>query len=78
MKSSSKKGLQIDVGKNRSLVLTLCSAFHVISVWKPCSEIRAKTVKTRVLGSSLSSPRPSAAILVSERSDLLRSDADYF
>ena len=27
MKSSSKKGLQIDVGKNKSLVLLLCSAF---------------------------------------------------
>ena len=35
-------------------------------VWQPRSEIRAKTAKTRVLGSSLS--RPSAAILVSERS----------
>ena len=77
-----------DVGKNKSLVLLLCSAFtrhlgpssisiFVLSlysiqmkrVWKPCSEIRAKTVETRVLGSSLSSSRPSAAILVSERSD---------
>ena len=42
-------------------------------VWKPRSEIRAKTVKTylktHVLGSSLSSSPPSAAILVSERSD---------
>ena len=39
-------------------------------VWQPRSEIRAKTVKTRVLGSSrLSSSHPSAAILVSERSD---------
>ena len=55
----------------------LCSAFHVISifvviermkkVWQPRSEIRAKTVKT--LGSSLSLYRPSAAILVFERSD---------
>ena len=27
MKSSSKKGLQIDVGKSKSLVLLLCSAF---------------------------------------------------
>ena len=42
-------------------------------VWQPRSEIRAKTVKTRVLGSSLSSSRPSAAILVSERSDRSRS-----
>ena len=33
-------------------------------VWQPRSEIRAKTVKTRVLGSSLSSSRPSTAILV--------------
>ena len=38
-------------------------------VWKPRSEIRAETVKTRVLESSLSSSHPSAAILVSERSD---------
>ena len=38
-------------------------------VWKPRSEIRAETVKTRVLESSLSSSPPSAAILVSERSD---------
>ncbi|CAH3109308.1 unnamed protein product, partial [Porites lobata] len=37
-------------------------------VWEPRSEIRAKTVKTRVLGSSLSSSLPSSAILVSERS----------
>ena len=61
-------------GKNKSLVLLLCSALHVISifvviermkrVWQPRSEIRAKTVKTRVLGSSLSSSRPSTAILV--------------
>ena len=41
-------------------------------VWQPRLEIRAKTVKTRVLGSSLSSSRSSAAILewtVFERSD---------
>ena len=42
-------------------------------VWQPRSEIRAETVKTRVLGSSLLSSRPSAAILVSERSDRSRS-----
>ena len=41
--------------------------FHRL-VWEPRSEIRAKTVKTRVLGSSLSSSLPSSAILVSERS----------
>ena len=68
MKSSSMWG------KNKRLVLLLCSALHVISifvviermkrVWQPRSEIRAKTVKTRVLGSSLSSSRPSAVILV--------------
>ena len=35
-------------------------------VWQRRSEICGKTVKTRVPGSSLSSPRPSAAVLVSE------------
>ena len=47
----------------------LYTFFVVIEVWQPRSEIRAKTVKTRLLGSSLSSSLPSAAILVSERPD---------
>ena len=42
-------------------------------VWQPRSEIRAKTAKTWVLGSSLSPSRSSAAILVSGRSDRARS-----
>ena len=42
-------------------------------VWQPRLEIRAKTAKTLVLGSSLSPSRPSAAILVSGRSDRARS-----
>ena len=63
-------------GKIKVLFLFLFSVytfFVVIErmkrVWQPRSEIRAKTVKTRVLGSSLSSSLPSAAILLSERSD---------
>ena len=87
MKTSLKKRLwlQIDVGKNKVLFLSF-QLLHVISifvviermkrVWKPRSEIRAKTAKTRVLGSSLS--RPSAAILVSERSDRSRSSLSIF
>ena len=43
------------------------------NVWQWRSEIRAKTVKTRVLGSSLSSPLPSAAVLVSDYSARSRS-----
>ena len=42
-------------------------------VWQRRSEIRAKTVKTRVLGSSVSSPLPSATVLVSEHSARSRS-----
>ena len=87
MKTSSKKRpwLQIDVGTNKVLffpfqLLHVISIFVVIErmkrVWKPRSEIRAKTAKTRVLGSSLS--RPSAAILVSERSDRSRSSLCIF
>ena len=53
-------------------ILHVISIFVVIErmkrVWQPRSEIRAKTVKTWVLRSSLSSSRPSAAILVCERS----------
>ena len=53
--------------------LNVISIFVVIErmkrVWQPRSEIRAKTAKTRVLGPSLSLSRPSAAILVSGRSD---------
>ena len=67
MKSSARKGLQIDVGKNKSLVLLLCSAFT--GVLEAAFRNSRQTVKTRVLGSSLSPSRPSAAILVSERWD---------
>ena len=70
-----------------SLLLFLFSVqrTHVISifvvtkkVWQPRSEIRAKTVKTRLTGSSLSSSRPNAAILVPERSYPSRSIFQIF
>ena len=42
-------------------------------VWQRRSEIRTQNGKTRVLGSSVSSPLPSAAVLVSEHSARSRS-----
>ena len=92
MKSSKKRITdRCRKAEEKIKVLFLFSAvqwIHVISifvviermkrVWPLRSEFRAKTVKTRVLGSSLSSSRPSAAILVSERSDRSRSDFFFY
>ncbi|CAH3157110.1 unnamed protein product, partial [Porites evermanni] len=62
----------VDVGE-KYLLFLFAVQLRMKRVWQPRSEIRAKTAKTWVLGSSLSPSRSSAAILVSGRSDRARS-----
>ena len=75
MKSSSKKGLQIDVGKNKSLVLLLCSAStrHLIKRMKRVLKATFRNSRQNRIntGARIKSfiVTSEAAILVSERSD---------